>query len=74
MNMPKGYQEIEIDHPDFKEDFKTGRIDELCSCGRLKSEHQPTIWHGKAMSEGHGQCAESRCPKFTWVAFVRKVE
>lgn len=40
--------------------------DELCYCGHLKSQHNPTV------TPGHGSCAvrPCECAKFTWKAFV----
>lgn len=40
-------------------------VDELCACGKARSEHEDL--HGVG---GHGPCKESRCDQFTWVRFV----
>lgn len=75
MNMPNNYREVEVSDPDFEEEYKQGHIDELCRCGKLKSEHGAgarALQFG-IVNPGHGPCPESGCPQFTWVAFVRKV-
>jgi hypothetical protein len=54
------------------------RVDELCSCGHLRSEHQDT-WPATIIRSnpdiaasivGHGECAAPEsscaCQKFTW--------
>jgi hypothetical protein len=76
MNIPEGYEEIDVSHPDFKELHQSGEVKELCRCGGFIEEHQPSIAarkHG-VIVPGHGQCAERHCPQFTWTAFVRKVD
>jgi len=42
-------------------------IDEMCTCGHLKSQHA-----GHALIEGHGSCNECDCRKFTWEKWVLK--
>lgn len=44
----------------------SGIIDEYCTCGCLKSEHNDTL------AKGHGSCKKCDCPKFTWASFVRE--
>lgn len=51
-------------------------VDEVCSCGHLRSKHKP---HGIDPNlDGHGPCEEYTCTelecckKFTWVAWVVK--
>ncbi len=46
--------------------LKDGRtiLDERCTCGRKRTEHAP----GRAGAFGHGPCAASKCPQFTWTA------
>lgn len=39
-------------------------IDELCTCGHLKSAHGDTI------VKGHGSCKLCDCSKFTFIDFV----
>jgi len=76
MNIPNGYREVRVSDPDFKAKHQAGRIDELCGCGRLKSEHgagERAAQFG-ILSPGHGPCPASGCPQFTWAAFVEKVE
>lgn len=50
--------------------FKTPKgviiLDETCSCGALRSEHADTFAYG------HGACDRTSCPKFTWIAWVKK--
>lgn len=41
-------------------------VDELCSCGRLRSEHGP----GAAGAFGHGSLESSGCPKFTFARMI----
>ena len=43
-------------------------IDELCSCGHLKSAHGDTI------TKGHGECRVCDCSKFTFVSWVVVIE
>lgn len=76
MNIPEGYEEIEVTHPDFRRLHQEGKVVEVCRCGGLQSEHQPSIAarrHG-VIVPGHGQCAERQCPQFTWAGFIRKVK
>lgn len=58
------------DHRENPFPYKTPKgvmiLDELCSCGHLRSSHGP----GVAGAFGHGSCETSGCPKFTWVRFV----
>jgi hypothetical protein len=37
-------------------------IDELCACGRRRSEHADTLAWGHGAAEG--------CRKFTWIGFI----
>ena len=37
-------------------------VDELCTCGHLKSQHLGL--------NGHGRCTVCDCPQFTWSSFV----
>ena len=46
-------------------------IDEVCTCGHLKSIHKPSdagLRYGVVI-EGHGSC-ECGCPQFTWKDFI----
>lgn len=72
--IPHGYEEINVADPAFDAALEEGRIDELCRCGRLQSEHEPTIWSGMPVADGHGACPASGCIKFTWTMFVRRVD
>jgi len=45
-------------------------IDEMCTCGHLKSQHNPTKLKVLAEIEGHGKCTVCDCKKFTWKSFV----
>lgn len=38
------------------------RLDELCSCGELRSDH--------LSPQDRGPCLESGCKKFTWVGMT----
>lgn len=42
--------------------------EELCYCGHLRSQHKDTL------AVGHGACTKCACRKFTWKAFVNKLE
>lgn len=44
-------------------------VDEVCVCGKLRSEHQPQDTGVREM-DGHGACPESFCGQFTWKKFV----
>ena len=57
---------------------------EICSCGHLKTQHNPEIYYQinpsihnnqgyKVEIEGHGNCKLCGCEKFTWVA-TKKLE
>ena len=55
--MPKGYRKV-------KTRRDTSLADELCCCGRLKSQHTG--------HDNHGGCGLSGCCKFTWRCFVER--
>lgn len=50
-------------YPAFRKSGET-IINELCSCGALKTEHNPTL------ALGHGSCDRTNCRKFTWDKFI----
>lgn len=37
-------------------------VNELCSCGRMITEH--------GGFNGHGSSLDDKCPKFTWVKWI----
>lgn len=39
-------------------------VDEVCTCGHLRSEHSDTI------AFGHGNCGHCFCQKYTWKALL----
>ncbi len=41
-------------------------LDELCTCGHKRSEHNDTF------TEGHGSCKKCKCVKFTWSKFIEE--
>jgi len=45
-----------------------GIINEKCSCGHLRSDHEDTF------SIGHGRCTKCSCKQFTWIGWVTKDE
>jgi len=51
-------------------------VDELCSCGHFKSQHNPTSVDAKdggymrTITSHHGDCMMCNCAKFTWKAFI----
>lgn len=46
-------------------------VDELCTCGRKKSEHSPDVYQipGQTVVE-HGAGDGVNCERFTWKAFI----
>ena len=50
-------------------------IDEMCYCGKLRSEHQdlevPGMSPHPALA-GKGECPESGCKRFTWKEYIFK--
>lgn len=46
---------------------ENGTLDEKCSCGHLKSQHNDRY------QKGHGDCKVCKCKQFTWVGwFINK--
>ena len=41
-------------------------VDELCSCGCKRSQHNDTL------AQGHGSCKACDCKKFMWVKSIYK--
>lgn len=50
---------------------ESGRLDELCTCCHLRSQHGDTCG---GLAEGHGSCNECDCQKYTWKEFLVKDE
>lgn len=42
-------------------------VDELCTCGHLKSSHGSSV---NGYAPGHGSCLICGCQKFTWKKFL----
>jgi hypothetical protein len=63
-------ERVVMDHTENPYPFKTktGKLiyDELCACGKLRSQHGP----GFGGAFGHGSCELSHCPRFTWVMMI----
>ena len=45
-------------------------IDERCSCGAKRSEHNWRVPMLGLATHGHGDCARTECERFTWVRFI----
>ena len=46
---------------------KTTIIDEMCDCGKKRSDHNDS-----EIAFGHGNCPESNCNQFTWIQNITK--
>lgn len=45
-------------------------INEMCSCGHLRTEHKDNVYSKEVKAEGHGNCKKCDCKRFTWTGFV----
>jgi len=45
-------------------------IDERCTCGAKRSEHNWRVPMLGLATHGHGDCAHTECERFTWVGFI----
>lgn len=50
-------------------------VDEMCSCGHPRSQHNPQGPKVYEASAGHSNCkACHECAKFTWIRFIYESE